>query len=202
MRITGGIWRSRRLVAPKGQATRPTSDRVREALFSILTSEGVFGGEGPAVLDLYAGSGALAFEALSRGATRAVLVEHARDALTAIRANAKSLQADVRVVATKVESAVAGLGAETFDLILVDPPYIEVTRPRFVEPLAVAATTLRPGGILVLEHAAADGPPPIAGLDVERTRRYGDTALTLYVRAMANVVAIAKAVSNDGENDD
>lgn len=191
MRITGGIWRSRRLVAPKGQATRPTSDRVREALFSILASEGVFdaGEGGPAVLDLYAGSGALAFEALSRGATRAVLVEHARDALAAIRANAKSLEADVRVVAAKVESAVEGLRGETFDLVLVDPPYVEVTRPKFAAPLAVIAATLRPGGILVLEHAAADGPPAIPGLDVDRTRRYGDTALTLYVRAMANAAA-------------
>lgn len=198
MRITGGIWRSRRLVAPKGQATRPTSDRVREALFSILGSEGVFEGEGPAVLDLYSGSGALAFEALSRGATRAVLVEQARDALAAIRANAKSLEADVRVVATKVESAVEGLRGETFDLVLVDPPYVDVTRPKFVEPLAVAATTLRPGGIFVLEHAAADAPPPIPGLDVDRTRRYGDTALTLYVRAMANVVATSEGQENDG----
>lgn len=188
MRITGGIWRSRRLVAPKGQTTRPTADRVREALFSILGSEGVFdaGEAGPAVLDLYAGSGALAFEALSRGATRAVLVEHARDALAAIRANAKSLEADVRVVAAKVESAVEGLRAETFDLVLVDPPYVEVTRPKFAAPLAVVATTLRPGGMLVLEHAAADGAPAIPGLDVDRTRRYGDTALTLYVRAMPN----------------
>ena len=198
MRITGGIWRSRRLVAPKGQATRPTSDRVREALFSILASEGVFDGpEGPAVLDLYAGSGALGFEALSRGATRAVLVEHARDALAAIRANAKSLEANVRVVATKVESAVEGLRGETFDLVLVDPPYVEVTRPRFAEPLAIAATTLRPGGVLVLEHAATVAPPPIPCLDVDRTRRYGDTALTLYVRAMANVIATSEGQEND-----
>lgn len=187
MRITGGIWRSRRLVAPKGQATRPTSDRVREALFSILASEGVFD-EPPAVLDLYAGSGALAFEALSRGATRAVLVEHARDALAAIRANAKSLEAEVQILATKVETAAQSLRADAFDLVFVDPPYIEVTRPKFVEPLQVVAPALRQGGILVLEHAAADGPPVIAGLDVDRTRRYGDTALTLYVRAMANVV--------------
>src|SRR4051794_32741588 len=92
MRITGGTFRSRSLAAPRGTETRPTSDRVREALFSMLVADGCFGGDpGPRVLDLYAGSGALAFEALSRGARSAVLVDHSRAALAVLRENARSL---------------------------------------------------------------------------------------------------------------
>src|SRR5882672_8557772 len=102
MRITGGIWRSRALRAPRGDATRPTSDRVREALFSMLAADGLL--ECARVLDLFAGTGALSFEALSRGAEQAVLVEHAREALAAIKDNARALDAEkrVRVVAARV----------------------------------------------------------------------------------------------------
>ena len=84
MRITGGRWRSRALTAPRGTTTRPTSDRVREALFSMLAADGLID-EGVRVLDFYAGSGALAFEALSRGASAAVLVESGRDAIASIK---------------------------------------------------------------------------------------------------------------------
>src|ERR1700734_537317 len=102
MRITGGTHRSRAIRAPRGQATRPTSDRVREALFGILESAG--GVRGGRVLALYAGTGALALEALSRGAARAVLVESSREALAAVRGNVASLDlADVaRVLAADV----------------------------------------------------------------------------------------------------
>src|SRR4051794_17180995 len=99
MRITGGIHRSRALVAPRGVETRPTSDRVREALFSMLLSDGLFQ-EPPRVLDVYAGSGALGFEAISRGAREVVFVESARPALTAIRDNAQAL--DVLDIVTVV----------------------------------------------------------------------------------------------------
>src|SRR5580698_8823990 len=115
MRITGGAFRSRALRAPRGQATRPTSDRVREALFGILSSAGAL--DGVRVLDLYAGTGALALEALSRGASDATLVEGAREALDAIRANVKSLAVEdrVRVVAGDVREAVRRLRGP-FDL--------------------------------------------------------------------------------------
>ena len=106
MRVTGGIFRSRALRAPRGTTTRPTSDRVREAMFSMLVSDGLIE-EGARILDLYAGSGALGLEALSRGAGEAVLVEQGRDALAAIRENVEALDvADrVRVVAARVERA-------------------------------------------------------------------------------------------------
>jgi 16S rRNA (guanine966-N2)-methyltransferase len=181
MRITGGEWRSRTLRAPRGTATRPTSDRVREALFSMLASDGLVDGA-PRVLDLYAGSGALAFEALSRGAASAVLVEQARDALVAIRDNAKALGAEARVVSSRVDRALAtfeGAG-DRFELIFLDPPYADVREAAFAEILASAARCLVPGGALVLEHASTDDAPAIAGLAHDRSRRYGDTTISLY----------------------
>jgi 16S rRNA (guanine966-N2)-methyltransferase len=109
MRITGGAHRSRNLVAPRGQQTRPTSDRVREALFAILGAARPIAGE--RVLDLYAGTGALGLEALSRGAALVVMVERAKEALDAIRANVTALDAadDVRVVASPVERAAGAI---------------------------------------------------------------------------------------------
>ena len=186
MRITGGRWRSRTLEAPRGTATRPTSDRVREALFSMLVSDGLIGDQeddaaAPRVLDLYAGSGALAFEALSRGAAAAVLVEHGRDAVTAIRQNARALGAEslVQLFDTKVDRAIARI-AGPFGLVFVDPPYADVPGPAFAKVLGAAAALMDPEGALVLEHASSDPPPPIPGLAGDRSRRHGDTTVTLY----------------------
>lgn len=124
MRIIAGKWRGRPLVAPKGEATRPTADRVREALFSMLASRvGSF--EELAVADFFAGSGALGIEALSRGAASCVFVEQDKPALDALRTNltklggAKEIGADVRA-----QSVLAlGHAAKPLDLILMDPPY-------------------------------------------------------------------------------
>jgi 16S rRNA (guanine966-N2)-methyltransferase len=187
MRITGGRWRSRALDAPRGMATRPTSDRVREALFSMLVSDGLIGDDeregekGPRILDLYAGTGALAFEALSRGASAAVLVEHARDAVTAIRKNAGALGVGRELVLfdTKVERALLKIEGP-FAIVFLDPPYADVPTPGFAVVLARAAALLGPGGALVLEHASPDDPPDVPGLALDRTRRYGDTSVTLY----------------------
>lgn len=166
--------------------TRPTSDRVREALFSMLVADGHLGGldgEGPRVLDLFAGSGALAFEALSRGASAAVLVEQGRDAVLAIRTNARALDADrlVQVVPGKVERSLDKV-AGPFGVIFVDPPYADVREPSFAGLLARAGELLARGGALVLEHASTDAPPTITGLALDRSRKHGDTTLTLYVR--------------------
>ena len=185
MRITGGRWRSRALDAPRGMATRPTSDRVREALFSMLVSDGLIGGDdeekGPRVLDLYAGTGALAFEALSRGASAAVLVEHARDAVAAIRKNARALGvgAELLLFDTKVERALLKIEGP-FGVVFLDPPYADVCAPSFGAILARAAALLGPGGALVLEHASTDEPPLVPGLALDRTRKYGDSSVTLY----------------------
>ncbi len=121
MRIIAGEWRGRPLVAPKGDTTRPTADRTREALFSMLASRlGSF--EGLAVADLFAGSGALGLEALSRGAASCIFVEQDKAALDALRANAAKLgiaRPDIRAT-----SALAlGPAPQPLDLILMDPPY-------------------------------------------------------------------------------
>ncbi len=200
MRITGGIHRSRALVAPRGQATRPTSDRVREALFSILQGRGAL--SGARVLDLYAGTGALALEALSRGAARATVVEKGRDALGALRTNVAALALGevVEVVALPVERAAAGLSKGAFDLVFIDPPYADVEDGTGLTAIGLVVTSgaLAEGALVVLEHAPARGEaarggrrdgadgadergPELPGLTREETRRYGDSCLSFYL---------------------
>ncbi len=187
MRITGGTFRSRSLVAPRGHATRPTQDRVREALFSVLVSRGLFTGA-PRVLDLYAGTGALALEALSRGAGFAVMVEQGRDALRALRENvaALGLQDRTRVQPTSVEKALSlslrgpeAFGAP-FDLVFADPPYADLAPA--AKALGGVIRLLSEGALVVVEHACVDPSPTIDGLQLDTTRTYGDTVLALFSR--------------------
>jgi 16S rRNA (guanine966-N2)-methyltransferase len=187
MRITGGTFRSRAISSPRGDETRPTSDRVREALFSILTSRA----DGPAlegarVLDLYAGTGALGLEALSRGAAQVVFVERRRETLTALRANIASLgvEKETRVISRSVESvmgeAVGDLGA--FDVIFADPPYADVqsgAAPRTLDRI-LGAGALAAGGLFVLEHASKTSSPTLKSVTCLDFRRYGDTQITFY----------------------
>jgi 16S rRNA (guanine966-N2)-methyltransferase len=120
MRIIAGQWRGRAIVAPKGDATRPTADRTREALFSMLVSRvGSF--EGLAVADLFAGSGALGLEALSRGAASCLFVEQDKPALDALRANVAKLGAKADIRAQSVMAL--GPAAAPLDVIMMDPPY-------------------------------------------------------------------------------
>jgi 16S rRNA (guanine966-N2)-methyltransferase len=154
---------------------------VREALFSILGPV-----DGFRVLDLYAGSGALGIEALSRGAAHAVLVERARVALTALRGNLAQLglEDSARVLGADVADTtgpIRRLGP--YELILADPPYRYVATGRLattLEPLIDGGDLLTEGGKLALEHAARDPAPALARLSVARTRIYGDTAITIY----------------------
>lgn len=186
MRVIAGHLGGRRLVAPRGLATRPTTDRVREALFSTLASVA-----GARVLDLYAGTGALGIEALSRGAESAVFVESARPALAALRENLASLGlaggaressgagAPARVLAEPVARAVLRLAtasAEPFDLVFADPPYDDVDAA--LAALEALVPVLAPGARVVLEHATRRPPRPSPVLAVVRTRTYGDTGLT------------------------
>jgi len=153
---------------------------VREAIFSMLASDGLIE-EGARVLDLYAGSGALGLEAISRGAGEAVLVEQGRDALAAIRENVRALEVDdrVRVIAGRVERAIGQIEGP-FAIIFLDPPYADVTTDTFAKVLGAAAGLLGDQGALVLEHASGDVPRAIPRLTLDRTRRYGDTEVSLF----------------------
>jgi 16S rRNA (guanine966-N2)-methyltransferase len=183
MRITGGRFRSRLLTAPAGNATRPTSDRVREGLFGILAAAGAI--EGRCVLDLYAGTGALGLEALSRGAERATFVESRREALAALRANidALSVGASAKVVAATVSAAAARLAPlAPFDLVFADPPWALVDSgqaPRAVAAL-VAAGLFADDSWVIVEHSARGPDPAIEGLIHAHGRRYGDATLAFY----------------------
>jgi len=180
VRIVAGRLGGRRLVAPKGASTRPTGDRVKEALFSVLGSL-----EGAHVVDLYAGTGALGLEALSRGATDVVLVEAASPALAALRENVRALgcEAACTVVGARVERAIERLAKQgPFDLVIADPPWAELEAATRAIAALLGAGALAQEGIVVLEHAAEDA-PSIAGLAVRDRRRYGDTGLTLFERA-------------------
>ena len=122
MRIVAGDWRGRKLVAPKGDLTRPTADRTRETLFSMLASRlGTF--EGLSVVDLFAGSGALGLEALSRGAGHCLFVEHEKPALDAIRTNIAALDARGRSTVSAGSVMALGPGKQPHDILLLDPPY-------------------------------------------------------------------------------
>ena len=169
MRIIAGRWRGHPLKAPAGRKTRPTPDRVREAWMSALQPWI----PGATVLDLFAGSGALGLEALSRGASRVTIVEKARGALDAIEANVAKLgaRAEVEVVRGDALAYAKKLGPGAFDIVLADPPYhlgySEQLMERFAEvPFA---------GWLWIEHAADEKLPELPGA---RMRRYGDTAIT------------------------
>lgn len=174
MRIISGACRGRKLIAPAGLQTRPTADRTRETLFSMLASR-LDRFEDLRVADLYAGSGALGFEALSRGAAHCTFVENDRAARDAIRANASALGAtNIDIMAT---SAVRLPRAQPFDLILADPPYADGSGSAVVASVT-AAKWLAPGGWLAIEtgRGATVEPGP---LSIEVERDTGRARLTL-----------------------
>lgn len=180
MRIVAGTHRGRPLVGPKGPGLRPTADRVRESLFNLL---GQFF-EGGEVLDLYAGTGALAFEALSRGMTRAVLVDPGAEAARLITENARALglEGSIELLRMPVARAVPRLAAEgrRFGLVFADPPYAEEVAAEVAEAVG-EGRLLADGGTLVVEHGRREVPPDrVAGLQRVDSRRFGDTVVTVY----------------------
>ena len=171
-RIVGGAAGGRRLTMPKGRSTRPTSDRVREGLFSAL------GGDltGRSFLDLYAGSGAVGLEAASRGAAPVVLVERDARAVASARENVAALcLAQVHVRAESVARFLAETST-AFDVVFLDPPYADPIADALER--VIVGGWLAPDGVVVVERATRDGEPdwPV-GVVTDRSRRYGDSTL-------------------------
>ncbi len=174
MRIIAGAWRSRPLDSPRGDGTRPTADRARETLFSMLQSRlGSF--EGLTVLDLFAGSGALALEALSRGAARAFLVEKSPAARKAIAANIERLGADARLVG--LDAATLPSASAAADLIFLDPPYGSGLAAGALAS-ALAAGWVAPHAWVSVETARNEV-VAAPGFMVETVRGTGKASLTL-----------------------
>lgn len=178
LRVTGGEHRGRRLRSPRS-GVRPTSDRVREALFARLGDPG-----GAAVLDLYAGTGALGIEALSRGAASLVSVERSRPAAAVITANleALGLESVSRVVIGEVRDALRRLGRSgaRFDLVFLDPPYAAGEAAGALYAL-VESSVLAPGATVVLERGRSHPVAQVVGLELLDERTYGDTVITRFI---------------------
>jgi len=178
LRVVGGLLSGRHFGVPRG-GVRPTSDRVREALFGRLGNL-----EGVRVLDLYAGSGALGIEAISRGAVAATFVEREARTLVVLRANLAGLGIDpiASVAPGDVPAVVRRLGRakECFDLVLIDPPYASEEPARAFEAL-LGAAVLAPGAMLVLERDRRHPSPQVEGLSAVDERCYGDTVVARFV---------------------
>lgn len=173
MRVIAGTASGHRLATPRDPRTRPISDRVKESLFGVLGERVV----DARVLDLYAGSGAIGIEALSRGAIHATFVERARPAVAIIRDNLArtNLSQRATVRAGAVESFLATTSAGPWDVVVLDPPYAERTLDL---PLERLRPHLAPGAVVVVKHFWRTPIPAGAGLAVTRSRRFGETALT------------------------
>ncbi|HLA66866.1 MAG TPA: 16S rRNA (guanine(966)-N(2))-methyltransferase RsmD [Acidimicrobiia bacterium] len=177
MRIVAGSARGRRLKSPKGLETRPMMDRVKEAVFSSLGAAI----DDAVVLDLYAGSGSLGLEALSRGAASATFVEWSREARVVLKDNLTALGLDGDVVAMRVEEYLERPGPKV-GVAFVDPPYA-LALPSVEHVLGLLARRLADGAVVVLHRRAGSGevaPPP--GLEVVDRRRYGDAEVTRLVK--------------------
>ncbi|MCX6408207.1 MAG: 16S rRNA (guanine(966)-N(2))-methyltransferase RsmD [Propionibacteriales bacterium] len=179
-RVIAGRWGGRRLRTPPGDGTRPTSDRVRESLFSSLQS--LFGGlDGVRVLDLYAGSGALALEALSRGAASADLVESDRRAAQVAQHNVRELGAAAQVHRTTAASFVAG-ATGPYDLVLLDPPY-PVPTDDVAAVVAGLADALADDAVVVVERSTRTPFVWPAGFEGFRDRAHGETTVWFGARS-------------------
>lgn len=180
-RIITGKARGIPLVAPPGQGTRPTADKTKEALFSILASEVLKA----RFLDLYAGTGQVGLEALSRGAAQAVLVENDRAAVAAIRKNRDKtrLEEGCRILQMDVARALQILRSEeqTFDIVFLDPPYALAAESLEKLAPAVADGLVRGGGTVILEHESSLPPPlNVTNLQLRRSCKYGTAMLSFY----------------------
>lgn len=182
MRIIAGQWRGRNLTAPPGEITRPTADRTRETLFSMLLSRlGTF--EGLAVADLFSGSGALGLEALSRGAATCLFVEQDAAALRALRSNIASLQAQPQCDVRAGSVLAQGPAKAPLDLILLDPPYGSGAGEVALDKLQRLGW-IGPATWISLETGPGEN-PQIKGLEAQAERKVGKAQLTLLRAALA-----------------
>jgi 16S rRNA (guanine966-N2)-methyltransferase len=172
MRVVAGEFRGRRLQAPRGRSTRPTADRVREALFSMLGDV-----SGARVLDLYAGSGALGIEALSRGAASAVFVERDAAAVAAIRRNLETVGAGAADVRRQDVLRFLAAATDRFDLVFADPPYDSA--PRLAAPLSAALPAVLDENALIVTESSKRTPLELT-LPLARERTYGDTRIAIH----------------------
>ena len=178
MRITGGIYRGRKLSSPKGLVLRPTLDRVREALFNILASRV----HGANFLDCFGGTGAVGLEAISRGAARVVIIEENRKFAAMIQRNATALEAEPTLICADFFKSTAKLHADylPFEIAFVDPPYLSGVQEQVLESLS-ERNLISEDGVVIVEH---DKRKPIADhvADLVRVdeRAYGETVLSFY----------------------
>jgi len=187
MKVIGGAARGRKLKVPKGLGVRPTAARVKESLFNILPHDF----SGLRVLDLFAGSGNVSIEALSRGAVEAVLVDESARCAAAIRDNLTRLELNRRaqIWVAPVARSIRKLdrAGEKFDLIFLDPPYDKGWVSTTLEAIG-RSSLLNPAGIIVVEHSGREAIKPSYGdLILNDRRRYGDTSLSFYRRQEAEI---------------
>ena len=180
MRITGGIHCGRILKVPEGLEVRPTQDRVREALFNILMHDIA----GARFLDLFAGSGAVGLEALSRGASSVTLVEQNARHVAFIRSNAAMLKVAPEIVAADVYLYLSAFAGTSFDIAYADPPYALGEERGFTEMLKTLAgrNVVRPGGLFIAETTSRQTVADVPGWDLCRDREYGKTRLLIWKR--------------------
>lgn len=177
MRVTGGTGRGRRLKVPAGSGVRPTSDKVKQALFNILgqkTTNSIF-------LDLYAGAGGIGIEALSRGAQRVVFVDASRESVDVIRHNIEQAGFGERseVIASKAEAFLKKPSGK-YDIVFLDPPYAVELAPLL--DLIASAGIVKPDTVVIAEHFKKQPSPERAGtLSLHRETKYGDTVLAFYM---------------------
>ena len=177
MRVITGKYKGRKLNSPENYAIRPTSDKAKEALFSILTAE-IYGAR---VLDLFAGTGSLGIEALSRGAEYCVFADASRASLNLIKSNLEhcKVEEETRVLAGDYRKVLANLN-EPFDIILLDPPYGKGLIPDAIR-LISEGDLLKEGGVILAEHRKEeDLPETIGKYQKEKDRRYGIVKLSIY----------------------
>ncbi|MDD9935737.1 MAG: RsmD family RNA methyltransferase [Myxococcales bacterium] len=187
MRIVGGELSGRVIEAPVGRDTRPTSDRVREGIAGALAARGAI--EGAAVLDLFAGSGALGFEVLSRGAARLLCLDSDRRALRCIERNAASLgltdrtrvvKLDLAATPARIGQRIAELDPGPFSLVFADPPYADIAVVPALLAALVGQGLLTPGAFVAIEHPRGQPPATPEGFEPLSSYRYGDTGVALW----------------------